>query len=241
MEQSFNQPNLIRSILIDAMKSGEYAGCRQLPSEKELSEKLNVSRTMLRDVLGTLEREGLIIRRHGVGTIINRRVLELTCRMDIETEFLDMIQQSGFTPSVCSVRVSTVPATARTAQRLQLDPGESVLHVERVCAADGNPALYCNDIIPVRFIRKKYTVDDLRAPIFHFLEHFCGIIPYMDVTSVSPAAADDALGELLGIPSGSPVLKLEELDLDRNGSPLFLSDQYFVDGIIKHTVIRKKL
>ena len=72
MESFCNSPNLIRRILIDAMKTGQYANCRQLPSEKELAEKLNVSRTMLRDVLAALEREGLITRRHGVGTIINR-------------------------------------------------------------------------------------------------------------------------------------------------------------------------
>ena len=139
MERSLNQPDLIRHALIESMKTGQYAHCRQLPSEKELSEKLNVSRTMLRDVLGTLEQEGLIIRRHGVGTIINRHVLELSCRMDIETEFLDMIRQSGFRPSVRSIRISTIPASDQTAQQLQLQPGSLLLQADRngIYAVDG--------------------------------------------------------------------------------------------------------
>lgn len=241
MEPFYNPPSLIRRILIDAMKTGQYANCHQLPSEKELSEKLNVSRTMLRDVLAALEREGLITRRHGVGTIINRRILELSCRMDIETEFLDMIRQSGFTPSVRSIRVSTAQASDKTAQLLQLTPGSLVLQVERVCAADETPAIYCCDVIPVSLIQKNYTIDHLRAPIFSFLHDFCGIDPCMDVTTVRPAVADAALSEMLQVPPGSPLLNLEELDLDQNGAPVFLSSQYFADGIFQHTVIRKKL
>ncbi len=241
MEQSLNHPDLIRHALIESMKIGQYAHCRQLPPEKELSEKLNVSRTLLRDVLGTLEQEGLIIRRHGVGTIINRRVLALSCRIDIETEFLDMIRQSGFQPSVHLIRVSTTPASDQTAQQLQTQPGIPLLYVERVCSADGQPAIYCTDVIPVSLIKKHYTMDDLRAPIFSFLRHFCGVVPYMDVTSVRPVLADSTVSEMLRIPPGSPVLNLEELDLDQNGAPVFLSSQYFADGILQHTIIRKKL
>ena len=241
MEQSLNHPALIRCALIEAMKTGQYASCRQLPPEKELSEKLNVSRTMLRDILAALEREGMIIRRHGVGTLINRRILDLSSRMDIETEFLDMIRQSGFTPSIRSIRVSTAPASDKTTQLLQLPPCSSVLQVERVCAADETPAIYCCDTIPVSSIRKNYTIDHLRAPIFSFLHDFCGIDPYLDVTTVRPTVADATLSETLQVPIGSPLLNLEELDLDQNGAPVFLSSQYFVDGIFHHTIIRKKL
>ena len=236
-----NHPSLIRRTLIDAMKTGQYANCRQLPSEHELSEKLNVSRTMLRDVLAALEREGLILRRHGIGTIINRHVLDLSCRMDIETEFLEMIEQSGFTPSVSFVRVSTRQASEKTAQMLGIPADSPVLHVERVCTADGKPAIYCDDILPTGIIKKKYTVEDLHAPIFSFLRQFCGIESYMDVTTVRPVIADDTLAQLLQLSPGVPLLNMEELNLDRSGTPIFLSRQYFVDGIIQHTVVRKKL
>ncbi len=43
--------------------------------ESVLSEKLGISRTQLRDILASLDREGFITRAHGVGTIINRHVL----------------------------------------------------------------------------------------------------------------------------------------------------------------------
>ena len=94
MNDQLTQQRAIRAYLIAAMRSGEYASCECLPPEKDLSEKLGISRTMLRDVLGVLDREGFVTRRHGVGTIINRHVLAVPCRMDIEVEFLDMAFQS---------------------------------------------------------------------------------------------------------------------------------------------------
>ena len=43
----------------------------RLPSERELSAQLNVSRPKLRDALKTLERNGLITVRHGEGTFVS--------------------------------------------------------------------------------------------------------------------------------------------------------------------------
>ena len=87
------QSKTIRAQLLSDMKDGAYADCERLPRESVLAEKLGISRTQLRDILASLEREGFITRRHGVGTIINRHVLNVQTRMDIEVEFLDMIRK----------------------------------------------------------------------------------------------------------------------------------------------------
>ncbi len=110
----------IRAQLLSAMRNGEYAHSERLPRESALAVTLGISRTQLRDVLASLEREGFITRRHGVGTIINRHVLDVQTRMDIEVEFLDMIRQNGFTAAVASIQTwedaaGEVPqSTART-------------------------------------------------------------------------------------------------------------------------------
>ena len=36
-------------------------------------------------------------------------------------------------------------------------------------------------------------------------------------------------------------LNMEEVDYDIDGHPVFCSNEYFVDGIFRHTVMRKKL
>ena len=231
----------IRAQLLSAMKDGIYADCRRLPRESLLAESLSISRTQLRDILASLEREGFITRRHGVGTIINRHVLDVQTRMDIEVEFLDMIRQSGCEAAVAYVRVSDGFADEKTAEQLQVRVGTPLLRVARLCTADGRPAVYCEDVVERALVQGDYTISDLKLPIFHFLQQFCGVYPYMDLTDVSPAAADEKLAQIFQLPMGAPLLRMDEVDYDIDGKPVFCSEEYFVDGVFRHTVVRKKL
>ena len=241
MNNRFAQPKEIRAYLIDAMRNGEYASCEHLPAEKDLAEKLGISRTMLRDVLGALDQEGFITRRHGVGTVINRHVLEIPCRMDIEVEFLDMIRESGFAAAVASVQCSEGCANQKVAQALHIAEGDPVLRVTRLCTADGKPAIYCEDVIAKKLVHRDYTARDLKKPFFEFLREKCGVLIYLDITDLRPVAADAALSEVFQIEVGTPLLNMEEVDFDINGEPILYSDQYFADGFFRHTVLRKKL
>lgn len=121
------QSKSIRAQLLSAMRDGEYAHCDRLPRESVLSEKLGISRTQLRDILASLDREGFITRRHGVGTIINRHVLGAQARMDIEVEFMDMIRQSGRTPGVAFVRAADGVADEKAARQLGIPVGTAML------------------------------------------------------------------------------------------------------------------
>lgn len=242
MSSQPTQSKTIRAKLIDAMRDGEYAGCDRLPRESVLSEMLGISRTQLRDILATLEREGFITRRHGVGTLINRYVLDAHARMDIEVEFLEMIRRSGFTPEVAQVHISESAADAAIASQLQIEEGSPVICVSRLCTANGKPAIYCEDIFAKALIQEEnYTLQDLKRPIFDFLQQFCGVSSYLDLTDLKPIVANTALSELLQVPVGSPILRMDEVDYDIDGKPIFCSKEFFVDGIFRHTVLRKKL
>ena len=199
------QTKTIRSQLLAEMKDGAYASCERLPRESILAEKLGISRTQLRDILASLEREGFITRRHGVGTIINRHVLNVQTRMDIEVEFLDMIRQSGHEPAVAFVRVSDGTADAQVAAQLRIPEDTPIIRIARLCTADGRPAIYCEDVVEKALAKGDYTIQDFKLPIFHFLQRFCGIYPYLDLTDVRPAAADAALAEIFQVPMGTPL------------------------------------
>lgn len=62
----------------------------------------------------------------------------------------------------------------------------------------------------------------------------------IDLTEVSPAAADAALSEIFRVPEGTPLLYLDELDYDKEGMPMLYSPQYYVGGVISHTLLRMK-
>ena len=231
----------IRQYLLQAMQTGEYSHGSRLPRESVLAEKLGISRTQLRDILASLEREGFITRRHGVGTLINRYVFNVTTRMDIEVEFSDMIRQSGRQPRVDYVHVMEDTASEKIAAQLHLASGDPIVRVSRLVSADSIPAIYCEDVVNQRLVRQGATAQDYKLPIFHFLEEFCHVIPYLDLTDVRPAAADERLSAIFQVPVGTPLLNMDEVDYDIDGNPVFCSNQYYVDGIIRHTVMRKKL
>ena len=96
------QPTLlseqVSARLLQELRNGIYADMSRLPPEVDIAAELNVSRTVIRDSLASLEREGFITRKHGVGTIINRHVLAVSARMDFEVEFLDLVRNAGATP-----------------------------------------------------------------------------------------------------------------------------------------------
>ena len=231
----------MRTQLLDDMKHGEYSQCERLPRENVLAEKLGIGRTQLRDILASLEREGFITRRHGVGTIINRHVLNVSARMDMELEFLDMISHSGYRASVASVDVQEALADEVLAAKLSIPPGTPVVRITKLCTADGKPAIYCEDIFEKALIKRPYTLQDCKYSIFQFLQTFCDVFPYLDLTDLRPVAATPALAAIFQIPAGSPLLNMDEVDYDIDGKPAFCSNQYFADGIFRHTVLRKKL
>ena len=231
----------VQEQLLYEMRSGCYRDCDRLPRESSLAEALNISRTQLRDSLAELEREGFISRRQGLGTIINRHVLDVPVRMDLEIEFLEMVKRSGREPGVELIKVSTV-LSASAAAKLGLGKTDEMLFVSRIVTASGKPVIYCEDYIPYEFIRKKdFADEELEKPIFEFLKNNCGREAYLDVTEIRPAAARGAIAARLNVKDGTPLLYMDEIDYDFDGLPLMYSRQYYVDGVIAHTVVRRKI
>ncbi len=240
MRFEFENHKTVRLLLLEEMKNGIFSASERLPRETILAETLGISRTQLRDALSDLEREGFITRRHGVGTVINRHVLRVKTRMDIETEFLDIIQKNGYQPSVSMIEVFESTASSKAAKHLHILEGASVICIRLLCSADGKPAIYSEDILEKGLVKADYQSQEFRVNIFKFLKKFCEVEPYLDLTEIHAVTANEKLSDVLAIPVGSPLLNMEEVDYDVEGRPIFYSSQYFVDEYFKHTVLRKK-
>lgn len=241
MTQRKSEEMSIRSRLLREMRQGLFAASLRLPPENELCALLGVSRTQLRDSLAQLDREGFISRCHGVGTLINRHVLAIQTRMDLEVEFMDMVREAGFVPEAKCLGAETLGASAEVAERLHLTEGAPCLHIGKLVTADGRGAIFCQDIIDCASIRDHcYPEDVFVQPVFYFLQRFCGLTPLMDVTSVSAVAAEKDVAEILGVEPGSPLLYMDEVDYDRDGAPILYARQFYADGIVRHSLVRKK-
>lgn len=74
----------------------------------------------------------------------------------------------------------------RWAAQLRIPEDTPIIRIARLCTADGRPAIYCEDVVEKALAKGDYTIQDFKLPIFHFLQRFCGIYPYLDLTDVRP-------------------------------------------------------
>ena len=234
-----NNAQTVRERILAEMRDGLFSECERLPRETVLSEELGISRTQLRDVLAALEQEGYITRRLGVGTVINRHVLNVKSRMDVEAEILDIIRNNGYEAKVEVLDATEETADKVVAEKLNLLEGTKIVRVSKVCLASGKPALYFQDIFEHRLIRKEYTKEDFAAPIFYFLKEKCNREVYMDLTQLHAVAAAEREAKVLNVAVGTPLLNMEEVDYDIDGKAVFYSRQFFIDGLFEQTVLRK--
>ncbi|WP_180994410.1 FadR/GntR family transcriptional regulator [Bacillus sp. Marseille-P3661] len=60
--------------LIESIRNGEYKPGERLPSERELAEKMGISRGPLREALSSLQAANFIYTKNGAGTFVNEVV-----------------------------------------------------------------------------------------------------------------------------------------------------------------------
>lgn len=232
----------VRGQLLKELLEGEYKKEDRLPPEAVLAEKMGVSRTLIRDSLSSLEREGFISRRQGIGTTINKHVLAVKARMDLEMEFLEMVRSAGAQPGVALTEINTLFCDEKIASRLGVAQQTPVFAVSRLITADGKKILHCTDYVSYQIIRDyTYQREDLEKPIFYFLEKFCNTDVYMDLTRVRPVLADARLAAIFEIAEGDPLLNLDEVGYDIDGNRVLWSDEHYVDAVLEHTILRKKI
>ncbi|SEM62153.1 DNA-binding transcriptional regulator, FadR family [Pseudomonas sp. ok272] len=104
------------------IRSGEYACGSRLPSERDLAQLLKVSRPAVREAIGALQNEGMVVTRHGSGTYVADSLESTSNVLPMHPE--DVQGDADFSPiSTLEARLLIEPAIARlAARRAQRDP-----------------------------------------------------------------------------------------------------------------------
>lgn len=234
--------NRVTQSLLYEIRYGAFSDQDTLPPEMDLAERYRVSRNIVRECLTKLEREGWLVRKRGVGTLINKIVVQAETRIDLNYEMMQTIEMSGKTASSASIRSKRVPAYAAAAEKLEIAEGDPVLRVSRVILADGKPAIFCIDFIPERLIVSDgYAAADFTPPIYQFLKKFCSSEVEISLAELRamPVTAEVARG--LNVPLTTSLLFISEVGYDYQSRPVLYSEEYFMDGVIHHMVVRKKI
>jgi GntR family transcriptional regulator len=220
-------------VLTDLAES--YQPGDRLPSEPDLATAYGVSRPTIRDVLRSLEGDGLVRRVHGVGTFVTQIRAVVSSRFDLDLGVTEAVAAANQRLGVQLLRSSIEPAPAGIAERLELAAGARVLWVERVIRANDSAAAHAIDVIPVEVVGGA-TYDG--GSVYHFLEEDCGLELVGGQADVTAVSADGNLARLLGIARGVALLRIDQVERSTADRPVLYSSEHYVPTVLNLSVRR---
>jgi len=211
-----------RESVLELIESLEVGSA--IPSERQLSVDLAVSRLTVRAALDELVREGYLVRRQGAGTFV--AAPKVAKGMDVSS-FSEDMRARGLTPASRTLELSVVPAGARLGRLLHVSPPEPIVSARRLRMADGEPMAI--ELLHVRAsLVPGLTAGDLEQHSFYDLLVDRYEIEIAGGTqTVEPTVTNDDESTALGVPLHSPALLFERVTRTANGDVIeFTSSTY---------------
>lgn len=239
--RSYHRPRLsvsVRDQLLALIKE-QYGVGSQLPSEAELAEKLQVSRVTLREALQALEEDGIVARRHGVGTFVKGGEPILVSRLDVNLGITDIICSNSMVPGASEHSLSVVFADPSTAAKLEISVGTPVIKLERVRTANERPVIFSTDVVPLRLVPDPAKLQTLGTSLYKFLEQECSVYVAYGLARVAPTRAGRAIAERLGVDPHALLLLIEQVDYSSDGKAVVYSREYHLRDAFQFAVLRR--
>jgi GntR family transcriptional regulator len=183
-----------------------------VPSERALCAELGVSRPTVRSAVDDLVRDGVLVRRHGLGMFVARPKIA----QDIDSARGSRLAVDGAWTSR-TLEFRRITAGPRIGRRLQVSPGEVVIRARRLRLADREPIAVDTLHVPAALV-PGLTPDDLELHSFYgLIEERYGISVTEALQVIEPTVADEDEAALLGVPVYAPALLFERVTEDAAG------------------------
>jgi GntR family transcriptional regulator len=207
----------IRDSLREDIQNKVLMPGQKIPSEDELAVRFGVSRMTVRQGIGDLIDEGLLYRRHGVGTFVALRGLERDhSRL---TSFLESARRQGIEASVSVLIADILPAKLHVSKALGLREGELVIHIKTLRQADGVPVTVHDAHVPYRIFPQLLQEDLEARPLWDCIEAY-GYPIKRAVQRLEAREADEDVAALLQMEVGAPILYKERTVFADDGTPV---------------------
>jgi GntR family transcriptional regulator len=230
--------NQVDEIIRQRIRDGDYPPGLRLPSESDLSREFGVSRATIRTVLARMNAEGLILRKQGDGTYINKHIQDVNTHLGGLWEFSRLIESSNFQPTIRSIQTQTRQANPQEAEQLKLAPGASVIWMQRLFFADEKPVILATNAVPEKIIDPAAGPLLVNLPIQKFLQRYCNkqiayVILDLSANHVSQEAAN-----FLETPQEKPLLNINTIFYDRDNQPIICGQSYLNDAILSLRLVQ---
>lgn len=224
----------VAAALEGRIRAGEYPPGRPLPTVSCLAREFGVARGTVERALTRLASDSHLVSHHGQRwhAHVATRLQSLGVR-----SFAQWAVASGLRPGGRFEDVARGRATALEARELGERPGNPVVRVVRVRFLDEAPAMVEHTVFPGWLAA---TIESLPADapsIAEVVETGTGVRLGHAEHRIEAFAASAMDGRLLGVPRGSPLLRVVRTARFADGRSFEYSDDRYLPGVVSLTLV----
>ena len=206
----------IQSAIRKRIESGELQPGNPVPSERDLARTHRVSLMTARHALAFLEREGLVERRRGIGTFVAPPKIHFNKLMS----YTEQMAARTLTAGAKILFAKIIDNENEAAARLSLPPTSSIIKLERLRHASGEPFALETCYLNAAEFRGLLDAPIARESLFAILERDYKLeLGYAD-EEVDATAADPRIAEFLAIPRREPLLRIRQVIYSTKGKAI---------------------
>ena len=223
----------VANILRQRIEDGIYPVGARLLAEDELAAEFDVSRATIRQAVGELVIEGLIVRRQGRGTYVQARdskVLQQRFRGSLG----DLIRESHRAKTRNTELTHDTQIPVRIAEALQLESPRGTV-VKRTRTMDGQPFALTITYLPPD-LGRIITADGLRGKALMELLMDNGIVLSSASQAIRAQLADVDVCSQIDVEVGAAVLMVERIVHDLTGRPVEYVRSWYRGDRYEYTV-----
>lgn len=187
----------LKNILKNSIMSGEFGDNGMIPSETQLAEKYEMTRTTVRRSLSELASENLIRKEHGKGTFV--------CLSQVHYSIWNF---TGFTDYVLKKGKTPVSKVLKTELVVQGDRSYFVLERARGIR-EGSEIVYLTidtSSLPLDLFTGIMNFDFEKRSLYDVMRKEYHIVPSIAEHTILPCLSDAQSGKIFGITANLPLL-----------------------------------
>ncbi|ATQ74789.1 MULTISPECIES: GntR family transcriptional regulator [Massilia] len=199
--------------------SGDWRANEALPSERMLSDMLDISRVTARKAIDMLCDRGMLTRRRGSGTYITPKLEQPLSRL---TSFSEELSQRGFTAGSRWLEREIGVAAPLELLSLGLSPNMPVARLRRLRTADDVVMAIETTTIPAIHMPDPHGVTD---SLYGYLEAR-GAIPMRALQHIRAVNANAEQARLAGLAPGAAMLHITRVSYLDSGAAVELTHSF---------------
>lgn len=209
----------LKELILKQIKDGTYKVEDPIPTEKELSEMYNISRTTVRQAITELVQEGWLYRVKSKGTFVRNPKISQSFTQAIGS-FNDQIRALGMNPSTEVLDFKVINAPESVAEQLKLQQKDKVIYIHRRRFADNEPIVMVKTYLPYEKCRFVLDHNLVNGSLYSILgtkneTTISKILRYIEAVE-----ANDYDVENLDVAPGSAIQKFLSIGYNADDEPL---------------------